>query len=144
MSADTAFQAANTLALGGWVALLASPLMPGWSGLVAGRVIPLVLSVGYAALILVFWSRAEGGFGSLDEVAALFRSRELLLAGWVHYLAFDLFVGSWIAAEARRLAMPFALVVPILGLTFLFGPAGLLAFFILRAALGARSLKPTT
>ena len=81
-----------------------------------------------------YWSRAEGGFGSLDEVAALFRSRELLLAGWLHYLAFDLFVGAWEVRRGREAGVPFLLVAPCLLLTFLFGPAGLLAFLILLAA----------
>ena len=38
---------------------------------------------------------AEGGFGSLADVATLFQKQELLLAGWIHYLAFDLFIGAW-------------------------------------------------
>lgn len=61
----------------------------------------------------------------------------MLLAGWLHFLAFDLFVGAWQVRTARRDALPRLLVVPCLALTFLFGPAGLLAFLALRAALRA-------
>jgi hypothetical protein len=61
----------------------------------------------------------------------------LLLAGWLHYLAFDLFVGAWEVRTARAAAIPFLLVVPCLGLTFLFGPAGLLAFLVLAASFRA-------
>jgi hypothetical protein len=100
-------------------------------------VVPGALAVVYSGLILAYWTRAEGGFGSLDEVAALFRTRELLLAGWLHYLAFDLFVGAWEVRTARTAAIPFLLVVPCLGLTFLFGPAGLLAFLVLAASFRA-------
>ena len=45
---------------------------------------------------------AEGGFGSLADVATLFGKPELLLAGWIHYLAFDLFIGAWEVRDAQR------------------------------------------
>ena len=128
MSPDELFQIANPLALVGWAAFLASPLFPRFADLVAGTIIPLLLAVAYAGLVLAFWSGAEGGFDSLDAVAQLFATRELLLAGWLHYLAFDLFVGAWIARTARAEAVPFLLVVPCLALTFLFGPVGYLLF----------------
>jgi hypothetical protein len=72
MTPDTLFQIANPLALLGWLVLLASPLSPHWADRIAGYAIPLVLSVGYTALILVYWSAADGGFGSLAEVMTLF------------------------------------------------------------------------
>jgi hypothetical protein len=54
------------------------------------------------------------------------------LAGWIHYLAFDLLVGAAIARSAREESIAFVLVVPCLVLAFLFGPAGFLAFSALR------------
>ncbi len=139
MTPDLLFQIANTTALIGWAVLLATPFFPIMANRIAGLVIPLVLSVAYAGLILAFWARGEGGFDSLDNVATLFQTRELLLAGWVHYLAFDLFVGAWIARKARREDVPFLLVVPCLALTFLFGPAGFLTFSAIRAARAGRA-----
>ncbi len=134
MPPEILFQLANTTALAGWVVLLLSPLMPRFSDRVSGVAIPLLLSVAYAGLILAFWTRGEGGFGSLEAVAKLFQTRELLLAGWIHYLAFDLFVGAWIVRTARADPVPFWMVVPCLAMTFLFGPAGLLAFCAIRYA----------
>ncbi|HMQ57847.1 MAG TPA: ABA4-like family protein, partial [Rhizobiaceae bacterium] len=128
MNPDSLFQLANTTALGSWVVLLASPFASKLTDAISGYVIPLALSVVYTALILAFWSGAQGGFDTLDNVMLLFTSREVALAGWVHYLAFDLFVGAWEARTARRESIPFLLVVPCLVLTFLFGPIGLLAF----------------
>ncbi|MCB1458809.1 MAG: DUF4281 domain-containing protein [Nitratireductor sp.] len=139
---DQAFQLANGMALAGWVSLLASPLIPRWSERIAGIAIPLLLGAGYAAIVLVFWSRGEGGFDTLDNVAALFRSRELLLAGWIHYLAFDLFIGAWQVRTGANEAIPFVLVIPCLVLTFLFGPVGLLLFFAIRSARGRRTSTP--
>jgi hypothetical protein len=134
MPVDSAFQIVNMLALLGWAALAFAWIVPDWSERVAGLAVPVVLSVAYAGLVLAFWSRAPGGFGSLDEVMALFTMPEIALAGWIHYLAFDLFLGAWEVRTARREGIAFLLVLPCLVLTFLFGPAGFLAFSALRAA----------
>jgi hypothetical protein len=144
MTPDTLFQIANPLALAGWIALALSPLAPRAAQFIAGRAVPLVLSAGYAALVLAFWSSAEGGFDSLANVARLFESRWLLLAGWVHYLAFDLLVGAWAVRTARRERIAHLFVLPCLAATFLFGPAGYLLFQALRAALKARRDAPAT
>jgi hypothetical protein len=143
MDVNLLFASANLLALAGWALLLASPLIPTLADRLAGFALPLLLSVAYAGLVLAFWTRAEGGFGSLDDVARLFRTPQLLLAGWLHYLAFDLFVGAWEVRTARRDGIPFPFIIPCLALTFLFGPAGYLLFTAVRAAFGSAQLART-
>jgi hypothetical protein len=140
MSADQLFQLANPLALLGWLALLLSPLAPRAAQSVSAAAIPLVLSLAYAGLVLAFWWDAPGGFGSLPDVQALFTNPHIALAGWLHYLAFDLFLGAWEVRTARAEGIPHWMVVPCLILTFLFGPAGLLAFAILRFTLTRKVL----
>jgi hypothetical protein len=54
----------------------------------------------------------------------------------VHYLAFDLFVGGWEVRDAVARGVSRWLVAPCLLLTFIFGPAGWLAYYAVRA--GAR------
>ena len=142
MTPDVLFQIANPLALVGWIALASSPLAPRAAQLVAGMVVPLVLSAGYTAVVLAFWSSADGGFDSLANVARLFESRWLLLAGWVHYLVFDLLVGAWVVRTERREGIAHLLVLPCLAATFLFGPAGYLLFQGLRASMKARRAAP--
>lgn len=132
MSPDLLFQIANPLALTGWVALVLSPLAPRVAQAVAAVAVPLVLSAGYAGLVLAFWAGAEGGFGTLAEVQALFTDPHIALAGWVHYLAFDLFVGAWATRRAQAEGISHLFLLPCLALTFLFGPAGFLAFAALR------------
>ena len=132
MSPDAIFQYANSLALVGWVLLLASPFAPRIANAAAAYGIPLLFAVVYSGLVLAFWTSAEGGFDSLSNVAALFQTREMLLAGWLHYLAFDLFVGAWIVRSAREAGGPFWMVVPCLAATFLFGPVGFLVFVAIR------------
>ena len=139
MPPDTLFSAANLLAVLGWATLALSPLSPRWSDRIAGLGIPLLLSVGYTALVLAFWSRAPGGFDTLANVVALFTMPQIALAGWVHYLAFDLLIGAWIVRTARVEGIAHLFVLPCLVLTFLFGPAGFLAFSALRVAVGART-----
>ena len=106
MTPDSLFQFANPLAVAGWAVLALAPLAPRLADRIAGLAIPALLSIGYAALILAFWAGAPGGFDSLPNVMALFTSPEIALAGWVHYLAFDLFVGAWEVRTARREAHP--------------------------------------
>ena len=93
----------------------------------------MLLSVAYAGLIAAFWANAEGGFSSLDDVRLLFQTPGLLFAGWLHYLAFDLFVGGWEVRDAQAHGVPHLFVVPALVVTFLFGPAGLLLYLAMRS-----------
>ncbi len=135
MSDAQLFQYANSAALLSWIALVVQPK----------RVAPLLRFVVPAAFaVLYIWALAtapanpDGGFGSLEQVKALFSADRAVLAGWVHYLAFDLFIGCWEAMDARERNIPHWLVVPCLVLTFMFGPVGLLTYFALRAAMSRR------
>lgn len=131
---DAAFRLGGLLAMAGWAALALSPPGRRWTSPVwrlTGWWLPLVLALAYVALIAAHWG--PGGFGSLAEVRALFASDGLLAAGWIHYLAFDLFVGTWIARDAARRGVRHLWVLPCLLLTFLFGPAGLLTYAALAA-----------
>lgn len=133
MTAATVFSLASSTAMAGWLLLI---LAPRWGALIAFIHFVLIgaLSLTYAVLVFVYFFRVEGGgFGSIAEVRALFLSDPVLVAGWVHYLAFDLFIGTWIAVEADRRGWNRLLQAPILVATFMFGPLGLLLFYITRA-----------
>ncbi len=69
----------------------------------------------------------------MRQVSQLFENPVVLLAGWIHYLAFDLWVGCWELTNAQKLGINHFLVIPCLFLTFMFGPIGLLLYFIIRA-----------
>jgi hypothetical protein len=143
MNPDQLFKVCNLVALAGWIVLVFFGPRRWASGLVTGFVIPLGLGVLYASLVAMHWGETPGGFGALEGVASLFSNHWMLLAGWVHYLAFDLFVGSWEVRDAQQRGVPHLLVIPCLGLTFMFGPAGLVLYFVLRSAwLAIRSAAP--
>lgn len=132
-----AFSVAGLLAMLGWLGLVVSLFVkaarpPAWT--VAGIAIPALLAIFYVLLILGGREAfaAGGGFGSIAEVRALFANDSALAAGWLHYLAFDLFVGAWIARDGTARGVPALLVLPSLPLTLMFGPAGLLLHLALR------------
>lgn len=133
MDLEQIFSAATVLALTGWLLLAVVPKQP-IAQVAAGAVIPLVLSVGYLFLIVQHLQGAEGGFGSLADVATLFQKREVLLAGWMHYLAFDLFIGAWETRDAQRHGIPHVVIIPCLLMTLMLGPIGLLFYFAVRTA----------
>ncbi|MBC8044660.1 MAG: DUF4281 domain-containing protein [Rhizobacter sp.] len=134
MTIEVLFSICNLLALAGWALLIFVPKWKGTTVIARSGLVPLLLATVYLVLIVVHFGRTEGGFGSLSEVAKLFRNENLLLAGWVHYLAFDLFIGGWESADAEKHGVPHLAVVPCLVLTFLFGPVGLLCYFAVRTA----------
>lgn len=128
MSAEQVFSLANSLALISWLALVFLPRARWVTRYLTSLVVPGLLALTYIALIGSHWGGSEGGFGSLAAVAQLFSNPWLLLAGWIHYLAFDLLIGTWETRDAAERGVPHLLVVPCLALTFLLGPAGWLAY----------------
>jgi hypothetical protein len=133
-----AYDLAGKLVMLGWLALIASLFVAGArpaAQIAARLVIPALLAIAYGLLIWTGFGEAEGGgYGSIAEVRALFASDSALTAGWLHYLAFDLFVGGWIVADGLKRGIPRLLILSCLPLTFLFGPLGLLLFILLRLA----------
>ena len=135
LTPDFLFSLANPAAVLGWALLVLAPRWRGTRAVVLSGALPLLLAAAYAVLIATHYlgpHGGEGGFGSLDDVAALFRDRWALLAGWVHYLCFDMWTGAWELRDAQRRGMPHGLLVPCLLLTFMFGPVGLLLYFGMR------------
>ncbi|MBH8570991.1 DUF4281 domain-containing protein [Microvirga sp. STS02] len=136
LTPDFLFSLANPAALLGWALLVLAPRWRGTRAVVLSGALPLLLAATYAVLIATHYlgpHGGEGGFDSLDDVAALFRDRWALLAGWVHYLCFDMWTGAWELRDAHRRGVPHLLLVPCLLLTFMFGPVGLLLYFGVRS-----------
>jgi hypothetical protein len=132
MGPEAVFKIANSLALLGWIVLVIFGWQRRVSGLVTAVVLPLAFAALYTLVVALHAGESSGDFNSLSGVAALFSHRWFLLAGWVHYLAFDLFIGSWEVRDAAAQRIPHWAVVPCLILTFLLGPVGLLLYFTLR------------
>ncbi|MGB5831671.1 MAG: abscisic acid-deficient protein Aba4 family protein [Thiohalocapsa sp.] len=140
MAVDSIFAIANIVAVIVWLALFGVLLLgpSRWRrlhrtvDLAASIIVPCLYALVYIVLMATSWGEVEGGFGSLAELLPLYASPGLVVAGWLHYLAIDMFVGAWQLRETARHGLPRLLVLPCMVLTFLLGPVGLLLFLILR------------
>lgn len=143
MTASQLFEFGGQLAMAGWLALLVSLFLRpirAWTWRITGAVIPGLLAVAYVFLLATIGEAAPGsGFGSIEAVRALFADDHALAAGWIHYLAFDLFVGTWIVRTGLSSNVHPLILLPCLPLTFLLGPAGLLLGLTVLVGFGDRA-----
>lgn len=135
MRAEQIFSIANLIAMLSWIILVVAPRWTVTRKIVLSGAIPLLLSAAYLILIVLFFGKAEGGFDSLANVMKLFTNEWAVLAGWIHYLAFDLLVGIWEVKDSQKRGISHWFVIPCLVLTFLLGPIGFLLYSILRGFL---------
>jgi len=148
---DGLFGLVNALAIGGWIVLAFLPRRP------LAHSAVLFLGVGllcliYAVCFALFLSGSVDvgqqpgsgapGMGSIEAVRALFMSDGGVVVGWVHYLALDLFTGLWIARDADAKGFPRIWQAPVLLLTFLAGPLGLITWLALREPAARRAAGP--
>jgi hypothetical protein len=145
MTLETIFSLCSGLAMLGWLGLVFVPKSTVARELLPSVIIPVLLGVTYAYLMFSFRGEApaDGGFGSLAEVKALFSVDALLLAGWIHYLAFDLFIGAWIVIDSQDREINHFLILPCLFFTLMTGPFGLLIYLLLKR-LSGKPLSPLT
>ena len=141
MDAALLFKTANAFVIPGWLLLL---LLPNWKYTMPliryGMVV--VLAVLYAYLILSSSSGFNGeSFSTLANVKQLFQNDNAVLAGWIHYLAFDLLIGTHIVEQAKLYQVPRWLYVFALPLTFMFGPMGYLLFVVMKSVKGLTAQK---
>ena len=143
MTPEQIFSLVGPPTLLGWAILLLAPRRIAWLQAMPQLVIPLGLSLLYAVLVLRFFAEAGGGYSSLARVRQLFTSDWVLLAGWVHYLAFDLALGAYLATRMDRVGIGRLVQAPILIATFLFGPVGFALALGTEAALRAAATLPS-
>lgn len=140
MEPELLFSICSRAVLPAWLLLIFVPRWEWTRRLIFHAWIPALLAVAYIYCFYAFWPAPEGaGFGSLAEVMAFFQVPFAALAGWIHYLAFDLFIGAWEVRDAERRGINHLFVIPCLILTFLAGPVGLLLYFCIRLG-SSRSL----
>lgn len=130
MEPSIVFSFSNSFVLIGWFLLLFFPNWKYMSTLILNGVI-LILSLIYTTLILTTIQDFDvNSFSTLQNVKELFQSDMAVAAGWIHYLAFDLFVGLYIVNKGKELGFTRWQYTMCLPFTFMFGPFGLLMFLI--------------
>ena len=138
MPPEVVFSHASTAAMVGWALLIIGPRRFAWFNVVPLWIIPAGLSTVYAVIVLSRFAGVDGGFDSLASVALLMSDDWVLLAGWVHFLAFDLFVGAVMAARMDRANVGRMVQGPILLAIFMFGPFGFVIAALTELGLRAR------
>lgn len=137
MGWNTIFLIANYWAIAFWLLLAFAPRGPKILSAVMYAGV-FLLCLAYAILIIGFLTGgidpggAGGNFSSLDGVMKLFAAPGGATLGWIHYLAFDLFIGLWIARDADNKGFGRIVQFPFLFLTLMAGPVGLLLWLIVR------------
>jgi hypothetical protein len=132
MSSEQLFSFCNTLVLPGWLLLILAPRWKWTERIITGAIV-ILLALTYTFLIIQSLKLTDlKGFGTLDGVMLLFTAKNTVLAGWIHYLAFDLMLGLYEVKNAQKHNINHFLIIPCLFLTFMLGPVGLLLYFIIR------------
>lgn len=152
MNWDTLFTLTNAWAMIGWAALAFLPRGPRILALILyGGV--LLLCLAYAVMFVTLFGNlvdpgrvpgaAEVDFSNYNiaGIRALFMSDGGIVLGWTHYLAFDLFTGLWIARDADNKGFSRILQAPILFLTLMAGPIGLLVWLVIREPAARRQAR---
>ena len=138
MSWDAVFGAVNLLAMIAWAGLI---LLPRWPALLSGvlylgvGLLCLIYATGLIGLLSGVIPNPDGGgadFTTIAGVRAIFASDAGVTIGWTHYLAFDLFVGLWIARDGDAKGISRLVQAPILLATFMAGPLGLGLWLLIR------------
>lgn len=127
------FSLTNMIAMLMWLLMIGLPKWKFTRFLMAYKIVPIFLSLFYVFFMVSHLSAGGGlDFGSLASVMALFTFENALMAGWIHYLAFDLLVGIWMLKENEQLGIHPLLMAPCLFATFMLGPVGFLLFMLFR------------
>jgi hypothetical protein len=132
MSLEQIFSLANALALFCWILLFVLYQKRWVYQFLFSFVLTLMSVLYFVFMVKGLGDNSQGGFDTLANVKVLFSSDQAVLAGWIHYLVFDLFVGMWICHDSDVRGINRWILLPCLLLTFLLGPTGLLLYFLVR------------
>lgn len=135
------FTATNLIALTAWVALVALPRKPLTHSAILFLGVALLCLIYTTCFVLLLSGGIDVGtqpgagvpdLTSITGIRALFMSDVGVVIGWTHYLAFDLFVGLWIARDGDAKGFSRYVQIPFLAATYIAGPIGLFAWLVLR------------
>jgi len=121
-----------------WLMLIIIPNSKFTQLFVNSIIVPLILSSAYVYIIFQTILLDEPIFDifklylSLDNLYAIFATEGILLIFWLHFLALNLFLGSWISRDGVKYSMPRGLVSVPLILVYFTGPLGLVLYWVIR------------
>ena len=132
LPAETLFNLVNLFILPAWFLLMLAPKWKWTKKIVLSGLYPMLYAGLYTIVLAFQFSNIELNFNSLENIYQLFSNPYVLLAGWIHYLSFDLFVGAWIVSDSQSNNIHGWPIIPILGFSFYLGPLGFLGYITYR------------
>lgn len=135
---DTIFTLSNVLVLPFWLLMIALPHWRWTQRIMASPLVAAPAALLYAALLVPQLGAAVPALlnPQLAGIRALLGTPGGATVAWVHFLAFDLFVGRWVYRDSRARGLSAWLVAPVLFAVLMVGPLGLVIYLALRAVLG--------
>lgn len=128
----------NFLILPFWLMLIFIPGSKLTQFFVNSIILPLILSTAYVYIfyqIIILEESIIDVFNlylSLDDLYTVFATESFLLIFWLHFLALNLFLASWISNDGAKYNVPRKIVFLPLILVYFSGPIGLVFYWIIR------------
>jgi len=148
MDTEMLFKIFNTVAIVPWIWLICLPKFKGTQWMMKSQFFPFVLAVCYLVMMVVSISQMDGGtaidFSTLEGLMAMFTNPMAVLVGWIHYLCFDLFVGTWVLKDSQERDLSHWFMIPILLFCLMAGPFGFMLYYLLRALKKPKNADLTT
>jgi hypothetical protein len=138
---EMVFQLSSLLVAPFWLLMIVLPCWRWTERIVGSPWIAAAPAVLYAAFVLPRAGEILESFDSVVSVAALIGTVDGATIAWLHFLAFDLFVGRWIYLDSRQNGVHPLVTSPLLALTFLLGPLGFLGYLLARSARHSVSIR---
>lgn len=126
------FTICNTLILLVWGSVLFFPKSILSKHLISFPWVPIAISFFYIYFLVLSGDIIDADFSSLEGILKLFKEAtpESAAAGWLHYLAFDFWVGTWIIRHSQKNQIKHPYIILPLLFTFMLGPVGILVYSI--------------
>jgi len=135
---ETLFKLSGLAVLPFWALMIFLPRWRVTKRLMSSPLVCAAPAALYAALVIPRFAEVWRAVSSpeLSGIAALLGSPTGATVGWLHFLAFDLFVGRWIYLDGRERGVHAWALAPVLFLTLMLGPCGFLLYLIVRHVRG--------
>ncbi len=128
MKTEQVFKIANIAVLPAWLLMLLAPKAAITAQIINSQVFSFGLALLYVFYLALSWGKVKANFTTLNGIGKMFTNKEALLAGWIHYLIFDLFVGAWEWRDVLQNGYPHWVLILCLPFTLMLGPFGLLLY----------------
>ena len=108
-------------------------------GVFVSSVFPIfILSIIYLYLIYYYFiagydfTQNFSLYLGLESLSQLFSETAFLIIFWSHFLAINLFCGSWIVSDSRKFSISKILIFFPLLMTYFTGPLGVFIYWLIR------------